>query len=71
MSTNRKCAARIRKVVAVYNSLAGLSKADGAETSLADLIADVQHFCQEKKIDFDDLLRRANNYFADELQGVG
>jgi hypothetical protein len=66
MSTTRQCAARICKVIATYNSLAGLSKADGAETSLADLLADIRHYCRAKQIDFDDLLRRANNYFTDE-----
>ena len=70
MSTNKKCAARIRKVVEHYNALAGLSKADGAETSLSDLFADIQHFCQQKNIDFDDILRRASNHFAAELQGI-
>lgn len=71
MKQNKQCAARIRKVIAAYNSLAGLSKADGAETSLADLIADIQHYCDQRDINFDDLLRRANGHFADELQGTG
>ena len=68
MSTNKKCTARSRKVIAAYNSLAGLSKADGAETSLSDLLADVQHFCQQKNINFDDLLRRADGHFAAETR---
>lgn len=71
MSTKKQCAARICKVIDYYNSLAGLSKADGAETSLADLIADIQHFCQQKDIDFDEVLRRANGHFAAELHGRG
>ena len=67
MSTNKQSAARIRKVIDYYNSLAGLSKADGAETSLSDMLADIQHFCQQKDIDFDEVLRRANGHFAAEL----
>jgi hypothetical protein len=70
MFTTRRCATRIRKIIDHYNSLAGLSKTDGAETSLADMLADIKHFCRQNKIDFDDLLRRANNYFADELHGI-
>jgi hypothetical protein len=70
MSTNKTCAARIRKVIDHYNTLSGLSRADGAETSLADLIADIMHFCKQKDLDFDDLLRRANGYFAAEVQGT-
>jgi hypothetical protein len=71
MSTTKKCTARISKLIDHYNALAGLSWADGAETSLADMLADIKHFCRQNKIDFDDLLRRANNYFADELHGPG
>jgi hypothetical protein len=37
---------------------------------LADLIADIKHFCRQNEIDFDDLLRRANSYFADEVHGI-
>lgn len=69
MSTNKQCAGRIRKIIDHYNALAGLSKVDGSETSLADLIADIMHFCQEKFIDFNGILRRANGYFADERHG--
>jgi len=69
MSTKRQCAVRILKVIDYYNSLAGLSKADGAETSLSDLLADIKHFCRRKKIDFDEVLRRASGHFAAELQG--
>jgi hypothetical protein len=71
MSTTKKCTARISKLIDHYNALAGLSRADGAKTSLADLIADIMHFCQQKKLDFDDLLRRASNYFDDEHDGSG
>jgi hypothetical protein len=71
MSTTKKCNTRISKLIDHYNALAGLSRADGAKTSLADLIADIMHFCTQQEIDFDVLLRRANNYFADELHGPG
>ena len=53
MSTKKQCAARISKVIDHYNALAGLSRADGAETSLSDLLADIMHFCRQTNIDFD------------------
>lgn len=70
MKQNKQCAARVRKVIAAYNSLAGLTKADGVETSLSDMLADIQHFCQQRDIDFDEILGRANNHFAAEFQGI-
>jgi hypothetical protein len=70
MSYNRKSAAHIRKIIDHYNSLAGLSRADGPEISLADMLADIRHYCRQKDIDFGTILFRANNYYADELESI-
>jgi hypothetical protein len=70
MPHNKQSAARIRKIVELYNSLAGLSPADGDEISLSDLLAEIRHFCRQNDIDFGSVLFRANNYYADELESV-
>lgn len=71
MSANKRSVARISKVIDLYNSLSGLSPADGLEISLSDMLTDVRHYCRLHEIDFGTVLFRANNYFADELQEAG
>ena len=39
----------------------------GAEHAASDLLADLMHFCRAKGVDFDEVLRRADDYFNYEI----
>ena len=44
---------------------------DGAETVMVDLLGDLMHAAHDEGLDFDDLVRQADNHFAAERPGSG
>ena len=48
----------------------GLTKADGLDTAIADLLADIRHLCDLKGFSYADLDRRAYLNYLPEVQGI-
>lgn len=49
----------------------GLGKADGLETAVMDLVADLAHLCDRHELDFHALCDRAASHYNEETNSVG
>lgn len=43
---------------------------DDAESAITDLLADIQHLCEQRGLDYHDLARRADNHYSYESAGL-
>jgi hypothetical protein len=66
-STNRVRASRARRVMSVYQNETGLSRQE-VETATIDLIADLEHLCGQRQIEFESVLRQARTHYRAEIQ---
>jgi len=57
---------QIEPVLDLYGSITGLGAADLDDAVVADLIADLHHWCDLQGWDFDFLLIRANSHYTAE-----
>ena len=60
--SNFERAFRARRVVERYGDWSKVER----ETTLTDLLADLMHLAKRSKLDWDDILRRAENHFYEE-----
>ena len=56
---------RVREVIATYNSLRGNDSQPG-QADVADLLADMRHYCDSEGIEFFDVLTASENYYLEE-----
>ncbi len=66
MATPSEAAKRIGSVVRLFQKKTGLTNADGLDTAVADILADLMHLSKAKKISFAKCLSRAELHFKDE-----
>ena len=68
MTENEKTVAQkvqtIKKLMVPYNEIAGDSL-----TGLADLLADILHYCKAKDVSFNEALEKACGYYEAENEG--
>jgi hypothetical protein len=58
---------KIQEILGVFK----YSDGNDNETAVMDLMADIMHFCYQKKIDYDISQDRAENHFLEELKEAG
>jgi hypothetical protein len=64
---NAERAEKAFRTMLVFMQYTGLTRADGYETAITDLIADLQHLCDEQGIEFAEVLRVAEDHYQAEL----
>jgi len=58
--------------IQTFVDITGLdTEADGFDTTLSDLLADIAHFCDRNDLSFHDLLDRAQRHYQAETDGKG
>lgn len=50
-----------------YDTFKQTCDTEGAETVMSDFVADLMHLCDEIDVDFDEVLCRAHNHYAEEV----
>jgi hypothetical protein len=55
-----------RAAVETFQAQTGLTDADGLDTAISDLLADLAHLCDEEGLDFGHLIWRADNHYTEE-----
>jgi hypothetical protein len=63
--SNKERVERAQDVVHAYSEGVGLAD-DDPETQLSDLISDLRHFAFSQKLEWDEVMRRANDHFTAE-----
>ena len=62
---NTYCANRAKIVVRIYRIVSGTDRGD----AITDLLTDLMHFCDEKRLNFNEQLTRAEMHYEGELTG--
>ena len=66
LRNNADRAADAGKAVKAHSGSTGLTEEDGAETQLGDLIANLRHWADVHKVDWDEVIRRSDYHYAAE-----
>ncbi len=72
-TTNKDRAKWAMAAVQTFADVTGLdtaSEADGLETTITDLLADLMHLCDANGLQLQELLERANRHYAAERFGA-
>jgi len=69
--SNVERAGRAAKVLGFYQDKVMKEEPDDIATSLSDTIADMMHLARFENIDWEDIMRRANNHFTAEVSEEG
>lgn len=56
-----------RDITEITQVIDNYADQDGPETSVADLLADLMHYCNQRGLDFQTLTDRANRYYREEI----
>ena len=68
MPNNEERAEWAQASLDVYTKLTGLTKEDGLQTAIVDLIGDLRHLADSKGIDWDEVKARANDHYSAETE---
>lgn len=60
-----------RAAVQAFQGETGLGEADGLDTAIMDLLADLAHLCDAEGLDFGHLLYRAEGHYTEETSSEG
>lgn len=63
---NQDRASWARAAVQTFQAETGLGEADGIDTAIMDLLADLAHLCDEEGFDFGQLISRAKGHYTEE-----
>lgn len=63
---NNQLRAKFARIALIVNTGDPDEVTADAESAVVDLLGNLKHFCQQRKIDFDDCLRIADNHFQTE-----
>lgn len=66
--TNEDKADFAHHAVRTYMKATGLTRADGLETAIGDLLADLMHLCRIESVDWDFLVLQAKAHFNEETE---
>jgi DNA-directed RNA polymerase subunit RPC12/RpoP len=68
--TNKDRSQAAKKALLAHSLATGLTKSDGVETAIGDLLADLMHLCDAEKVDFEKMVCVARGYYDHDTEDL-